>query len=408
MAILNDSTARLVVVPCDPIAVYEQAGYDWLERYFNPTGMFREVFALNPSERSERKAFGMTIRGVPARDFTRALREIKPDVVRAYGGFWPSDLVCRNRINGVPVVVSVHDTLKDNVHPSLRYADLVICMSRAVEKQVLAVGTDPSRIRILPNRVDTKIFHPITDQAALQSVGTRFPAGKHILHVGRKHHQKNLDTLIRALQFLPAEYSCIFLGMGDLATYISLAEQLGMDKRCFWIDSIKNSELPLWYSWCDCMCTPSRWEGFGIVFIEAAACGSAIVTSDIAPMNEYLINNMSGCLVKDYENPQALATAIRRVCEDPLYHHTLSAGAIKAAQPFERHSVDAAEAAIYREAMNLRSLTLHRRFEIVAWKTRNAVRSSMQSSLNRFAGAIPPGMRSSLKRLVGAIPHYNG
>ena len=70
---------------------------------------------------------------------------------------------------------------------------------------------------------------------------------------------------------------------------------MAMSKRCFWIESVKNSELPVWYSWCDCFCVPSRWEGFGLVFIEAAACGSAIVTSDIAPMTEYFTNDKSAC-----------------------------------------------------------------------------------------------------------------
>ena len=45
------------------------------------------------------------------------------------------------------------------------------------------------------------------------------------------------------------------------------------------------------------MCVPSRGEGFGIVFIEAAACGSVIVTSDIAPMNEFLTNGVNAIFV---------------------------------------------------------------------------------------------------------------
>ena len=205
---------RLVVVPSDPIAAYQKAGYDdWLERYFNPAGMFNEVYVLSPMEEGERQAYGMTIIGVPERKFLQTVRKLRPHVVRAYGGFWPSDLVCRNRVNDIPVVVSVHDTYKPYLHDSLRYADLVVGVSQAVIRELLAMGIDPQRIRALPNRVDPEIFHPIKDRSAFESLERRFPSGKRIIHVGRKVPQKNPDTLIRARQILhsaqPTRWSSI-------------------------------------------------------------------------------------------------------------------------------------------------------------------------------------------------------
>ncbi|MBL7175300.1 MAG: glycosyltransferase family 4 protein [Desulfobacteraceae bacterium] len=356
---MEDPKLRLVVVPSDPIATYEKKGIgSWLEAYYNPQKLFQEVFALSPLEEGERTAYGMNIRGVHKKDFLNALKEIRPNVIRAYGGFWPADLVCCHRLPNVPVVVSVHDTNPSLLHKSVRYADLVICMSKAVEKRVKASGIDVDRIRILPNRVDTDIFHPIKEQESLGFLESRFPKGKHILHVGRKAHEKNIDTLVRSLQFLPPQYSCIFVGLGDPAPYKELAKQMGVSDRCFWVKSVENSELPYWYSWCDCMCTPSRWEGFGLVFIEAAACGAAIVTSDIEPMNEYLTHNISALLVKEYEKPKSLSDAIRKVCEQAEYRRMISDGAAKAVRPFERSIIDAAEASIYKEALSLKPLSL--------------------------------------------------
>jgi glycosyltransferase involved in cell wall biosynthesis len=320
--------------------------------------MFEQVFALSPVEAGQRFAYGMTIRGVREKDFLETLKAIRPDVVRAYGGFWPADLACRYRLPNVPVIVSVHDTNPRLLHKSVRYADLVICTSNAVKRQVIASGTDEHKTRILPNRVDTEVFHPIKDRELLAFLDRRFPPGIHILHVGRKAHMKNLDTLVCALQYLPDEYSCIFVGSGDAIPYRRLAKERGVASRCYWIESVKNRELPYWYSWCDCMCTPSRWEGFGIVFIEAAACGAAIVTSDIGPMNEYLSHNESACLVPDYENPKSLSEAIRKSCEDSNYRDLISRGAVLAAQPFERRKVDAAEVSIYREALMLQPYRL--------------------------------------------------
>ncbi len=367
---MTNTKPRLVVIPSDPISAYERKGTSsWLESYYNPQGFFQEVFALSPREQSERYAYGMTIMGVSESSFTKTLRKIRPSVVRAYGGgYWPSDLACRHRIYDTPVIVSVHDTT--NIYRSVRYADIVICMSGAVRDGVLKTGTDPDRIRILPNRIDLRVFKPIRDENAFAAVAKDYPQGKHILHVGRKTEQKNLDTVIKALTYLPSDYSCVFIGLGNASPYKDMAGQMGVGDRCFWVDSVRNSELPIWYSWCDCMCTPSRWEGFGIVFIEAAACGAAIVTSDIAPMNEYLVHDNSACLVKDYENPVALANAIRKVCEDIPYHRAISAGAVKAAQPFDRKRVDAAEVGIYLDTINsgARVLSLVEKADLFIWQ----------------------------------------
>jgi glycosyltransferase involved in cell wall biosynthesis len=363
-----------VVVPLDPIEAYERAGHgDYLESYFNPGGMFSEVIALSPLERGRRQAFGMTVIGVPERQFAAALREIRPDVVRAYGGWWCSDLVCRHRVPGIPVVVSVHDSQPQHISASLRYADVVICVSETVRKQVLAVGVARRRTCLLPNRIDRSVFRPVGDPAALQAIASRFPSGRFILHVGRKVPAKNIDTVLRALVELPPEYRAVFVGMGDARPYINLAKQLGVDARCTWIDAIPNSALPGWYSWCDCLCVPSRTEGFGFVFIEAAACGAAIVTSDIGPMNEYLTDGVSAALVRKFEHPPAIAAAVRRACEDGDYRRQITAGARVAAEPFDKALVDHLEKAIYREAMLLSPLPMSRRLEIETWKLRRSL-----------------------------------
>ena len=149
---------RLVVVPSDPISAYEAAGYDYLERYYNPGRLFREVFAISPMEKGRRDAYGMTILGVSERNAGRVLRELRPDVVRAYGGYGAADLACRFRLPGVPVVVSVHDTNPDLLHEAVCYADRVLCVSKAVAGCVERKGVEPERIQILPNRVDLKLF----------------------------------------------------------------------------------------------------------------------------------------------------------------------------------------------------------------------------------------------------------
>lgn len=342
--------AKAVIVPSDPIAAYEEHGYgSWLERYYNPAKVFKEVFIVSLMEQGTRQAYGATIIGVDKTQFKSTVESISPNIIRAYGGFWPSDLVIPNRIKNIPIIVSLHDTDIDLIHDSVKYADTVICMTKAVKQQALKRGVNAAKIRIIPNRVDPSIFHKITDTSQLNAVAKLFPPGKHILHIGRKSPEKNIETLIRAMVLLPADYYSIFVGMGDPSPYIALAKSVGVENKCFWIDMIMNDQLPIWYSWCDCMCTPSLWEGFGIVFIEALACGAAIVTSNIAPLNEYMQHNINSCLVDNYQNPNSIAQAILKVCTDHEYRNKICAAAPNAAQPFYVNTIDALEAKLYLE-----------------------------------------------------------
>lgn len=344
---------RLVVVPSDPISAYERAGYDWLERYYNPLGYFGEVIALSPREEKNRQAHGMTIRRVSEQCFQSALREIAPDVVRAYGGYWPADLVVRNRLPNVPVVVSVHDDHPSHVYRSLSLADLVLCMSQSVKRMVLKRWVSSEKIQILPNRVDMERFRPLRKDSQVKQLKQKFD-GKFILHIARAARQKNADTLIRSLRYLPSDYSCVFVGHGNWDSYRTLAQREGVEGRCIWKDGIKNDELPAWFSACDCFCVPSRWEGFGIVFIEAAACGTPIVTSRIPPMTEYLRHGESAFLVEKYEDPVCLAEAIHHTIDDAAFAARIRRGARAAAAPFELSRVDALEVHIYREVMHRR------------------------------------------------------
>ena len=357
-----------------------------LRGYYNPGGMFREVFAWCPDEPRDRQDHGMLILGGRSRScYASILRKLRPDVVRAYGGYWAADQACASRLDGVPVVVSVHDPHPSMLHKSVRYADLVACVSPGVEQAVLKTGVEQARIRSLPNRVDRSVFRPVTDSEALRSISRRFPPGRFILHVGRKSREKNLETVIRALGSLTPDYQAIFVGRGSPRPYMQLAEKAGVSQRCHWIESVANEELPRWYSWCDCMCTPSLWEGFGTVFVEAAACGAAIVTSDIAPMNAYLRHGATAHLVRDYVSPLTLAEAIRSVCENSDYRAHLRRCAVTAAEPFDLRHVEMLEQSIYREALDLqpRTLTPRQRLELTLSCVPHRFRTGMQALRRR-------------------------
>lgn len=383
---------RLVVVPSDPIATYEEKGRGELLRdYFNPGGLFGEVIALSPQETGERQVRGMTIVGVADADFSRRLRQLRPDVVRAYGGGFATDLCARRRVGRIPVVASVHDTHPSLIAPALCQLDRVLCVSEEVARCVREVGVAPSRIRLLPNRIDPGVFRPDAAPDLRAELSRRFPPGRRILLVGRATRQKNRDTAIRALRHLPPDYRLIAVGRGDLDADRALARAEGVLDRVHLVESVPNHELAAWYAFADCVCNPSRWEGFGIVFVEAAACGAAIVGPDIPVVRELLRHEHDALLVGALEDPAAVAREVRRACEDAGLRARLRGNAPAAAAPFAKHAVDAREVALYRELIESGGPGAVRRAGIAVWQRWHAL--PLRAARRRVRRSLGRGLR---------------
>lgn len=340
----------IVVIPLDTLEDDLRCGrtYQFLEDYYNPDKYFDEVYCLGCTGKTFTVGNVNYINAEP-REFKDIISKIQPDIIRAYGGFSCCDWASANRVKDIPLVISVHDTNPNLINQSLKYADYVICMSEEVKKVVKSqVNVSDEQIYMLPNRVDTDRFCRKYDKKLFSSLCEKYGDGKHIIHVGRKTTQKNLDTLIKAMKYLP-EYSALFIGPGVSEPYEKLAVKCKVRERCHFIDHMENGELPIIYSWGDCMCTPSRWEGFGIVFIEAAACECSIVTSNIAPINEFLKNKENAILVDDYENPKVLAEEIAKVCAETEENKRMKKNARKVALRFDKNKIDKLEVKLYEK-----------------------------------------------------------
>lgn len=347
----------LAVIPSDPLESYDKAGISsWLEDYYNPLRFFDRVYALSPLEKEQGDRYGMHVIPTRPRQLKKRIRDLGVDLVRAYGGYWACDMACEHKVEGVPVVVSVHDTDPGKVHRSIARADVVLCVSEAVKKAVMRHRDDPDGVWVLPNRVDFEIMQRYREED-VAFIAARFPARYGILHVGRKSKQKNLDTVIKAMRLIGDDYCLLAIGRGDEKEYRDLAEKNRVTDRCHFLECVDNRELALYYSWARCLCNPSRWEGFGIIFIEALACSTVVLTSDLAPMNEYIRHGENGLLLKDYEDPEALADMVRAACTDMELRKGLMANARRSVEAFDKNKVDELEVECYRKVLDMRSGT---------------------------------------------------
>jgi glycosyltransferase involved in cell wall biosynthesis len=371
---------RLAVVPSDPLAAYTAKGYSdtYLTSYYNPNGFFDEVFLLSPYEKERKVQGGMVIlplcssfdqRGSPkcsAHELVSNMKDLLYDLqvhlVRAYGGYWPCRLAANARSGNIPVVVSVHDTNPALLYKEIGDADYVLPVSVPVQRLVIKKGVAPNNVLLFTNRVDLELFRlerSKEEEASIASLKKKYPGRYRVLFVGRFYRggnstvaQKNWDTLLRAIPHLGPDYTFVMIGKGSEYAAQALADDLNVTLQVHFIESVSHASLPLYYAMADVFCVPSRWEGFGIVFIEALAMGSVVVTADTSPMNTFVRHNANGILVKDYNNEVELGNAIVRGATDTALREQLKRNARPSVLRYSKITVDQWEVQIYKHILS--------------------------------------------------------
>ena len=210
--------------------------------------------------------------------------------------------------------IDVWDVKKGLLYRSLQRARLVIAASNYTKARLIENGIDPMKIRVLQNPVDTAAFYPAPVNLALK----QRLALEHktvLLTVGRmstRERYKGHDIMLQVMQKLDASFVWLVVGEGDDAPRLQRhAETLGVAEKIRFLGRIDDADLNDYYNLCDCFVMPSTAEGFGIVFLEAMACGKPVVASKTDGSIEPLMNGKLGFLV-DPKNVDEIVSAISR------------------------------------------------------------------------------------------------
>jgi phosphatidylinositol alpha-1,6-mannosyltransferase len=165
---------------------------------------------------------------------------------------------------------------------TMRHADRVVANSEYTRDRLIRIGIDPRKITLIYPGVDTRRFHPGLPKSDLRH-GLGLRSGIHLLlSVGRLQRRKGFDMVIRSLPLLMQKGMDVhyaLIGIGDDHDYLfDLAAELGVTNRVHLLGHASPDDLPRWYNAGDLFVMPNReingdTEGFGMVFIEAAACG---------------------------------------------------------------------------------------------------------------------------------------
>jgi glycosyltransferase involved in cell wall biosynthesis len=191
-----------------------------------------------------------------------------------------------------------------------RQAHAVIAVSRALATAMIGLGIDPARIVVLRNGVDCAAFEPRARSAARLELG--ISAERVVISIGNLVPEKGHDLVVGALPALPG-VQLIIVGEGAMRGQLeTLAEQAGVANRVRILDVMPQQSLASVYSAADVLVLASTREGWPNVLLEAMACGTPVVATDVGGVREIVSTHDVGEVLSE-RTPQSIVAAVRRI-----------------------------------------------------------------------------------------------
>jgi D-inositol-3-phosphate glycosyltransferase len=282
-----------------------------------------------------------------------------------HANYWLSGLsghVIKHELN-LPLVCTFHtldrvkaDTMPEEVEADMPHrraeaeASIIDCSdavlaSCTVEADQIAslYGGDPGRIRIVPPGVDHAFFGPGHRPQARRALGLPL-SGRLLLFVGRIQPLKRADVAIETLAELCESghepYRLVVVGgpsgphgEKSLQSLHDVADARGVREHVHFVAPQPHELLSSYYRAADVCIVPSRSESFGLVALEAAACGTPVVASAVGGLTTLVDHGHTGYLVDD-PDPVAYAAAVRRTFDEPLAAERLSTASVLRARRY--------------------------------------------------------------------------
>jgi D-inositol-3-phosphate glycosyltransferase len=245
----------------------------------------------------------------------------------------------------------------------LHTADRIIAATPAEQAQLRWLyRADPAKISVVPPGVDTSHFYPIPRDEAREAAG--LPKGERtILFVGRIEPLKGVDTLIKAatrlrLRDISAAHPVNLVIVGgnpeaagedtdaEMARLQDLTRQLCMDRMVVFLGKRDQDRLPYYYSAAEVVVMPSHYESFGMVALEAMACGTPVVASQVGGLAFLVRDGETGFVVPD-RDPDALADRLSLLLGDAALRRKMGEQAQAYARTFDWEHIATQIAGVY-------------------------------------------------------------
>ncbi len=305
--------------------------YDVIHSHYWMSGLAAEILS---------EAWG----GTPIVHMFHTLGEMKNRVARA-----DSERANKERLDGERQV--------------LRRADRIIVATLAERTQLrFLYRADDRKMVTIPPGVDTSHFYPIPADEAKQFIGLE-PEDRMILFVGRIEPLKGVDTLIQAMSCLnlaglhrPVHLAIIGgepnVQPEDMSDEMSrlqkMCDELCVGGMVLFLGKRGQDTLPYYYSAAELLVMPSLYESFGMVALEAMACGTPVIASEVGGLGYLVQDGVTGYTIPD-SDPEALCDKLSRLLGDAHLRETMGLGASQYALDYAWEKIAAQMIAVYSE-----------------------------------------------------------
>jgi D-inositol-3-phosphate glycosyltransferase len=241
-------------------------------------------------------------------------------------------------------------------HAIVQQADRIIAAG-SDEKELLVrlYGAAAERISVVPCGVNLDLFQPVAQREARRELSLR-DDDRILLFVGRIEPLKGIDILLGAAAELAMEHDCSVLVIGgdsgaqqgEIAYLRNLAARLGIAERVSFLGAVDHERLPLYYSAADVCVVPSFYESFGLVALEAMACGTPVVASRVGGLAGTVRDGETGYLIP-WRCPEPFAERIELLLGNEELRRAFGRTAREVVERFRWANVAESVIGVYRE-----------------------------------------------------------
>jgi D-inositol-3-phosphate glycosyltransferase len=250
----------------------------------------------------------------------------------------------------------------------INLADWIIAATPAELAQLQWLyHAETERISVIPPGVDVNRFYPIAPDEAKEYIGIP-PDNRMLLYVGRVEPLKGIDTLIRAIALMRAKglldrhRLCLSIIGGDpdpdseaanteMVRLKELREDNALEDFITFLGRRSQDTLPYYYSASEAVVMPSHYESFGLVALEAMACGTPVVASEVGGLAFLIQDEVTGYHVPVGE-PEALCDRLSLLLDDRELHLRMSKEAVQFAQEYAWKEIAGRIVEIYQMLLN--------------------------------------------------------
>ena len=207
----------------------------------------------------------------------------------------------------------------------------------------------------MPCGVDTEVFRPLDKASIRRDLG--LPTNERVvLFVGRIEPLKGIDLLLRAVSHLDGRFRVLVIG-GDgkdvarKSELAVLAAELRIADKVTFLDAVPHDDLPLYYNAADICVVPSYYESFGLVAVEAMACGVPVIASRVGGLKETVQDGQTGYLVP-WLCPEPFAERLDLLLSNEPLRRSLGREARVAAERYHWSEVAARVEDVYHDLVS--------------------------------------------------------